>query len=85
MLCAHLRCMAVEFEVQTVASLINFRKGFALGKFAGVIFARANSTFESIEDLRRARVEAVSLSGLGAMQLQQAEPGSLLGCSGCRT
>ena len=29
-------CMAVEFEVQTVASLINFRKGFALGKFAGV-------------------------------------------------
>ena len=66
-------CMAVEFEVQTVASLINFRKGFALGKFAGVIFARADSDFRSLEDLRRARVEAVSLSGLGAMQLQQAE------------
>ena len=29
-------CMVVEFEVQTVASLVNFRKGFALGKFAGV-------------------------------------------------
>ena len=29
-------CMAVEFGVQTVASLINFRKGNALGKFAGV-------------------------------------------------
>lgn len=39
-----------------------------------VIFARADSDFRSLEDLRRARVEAVSLSGLGAMQLQQAEP-----------
>lgn len=29
-------CMAVEFEVQTVASLVNFRKGYALSKFAGV-------------------------------------------------
>ncbi|CAK9010580.1 unnamed protein product [Durusdinium trenchii] len=66
-------CMAVEFEVQTVASLVNFRKGYALSKFAGVIFARANSTFQTVEDLRRARVEAVSISGLGAMQLQQAE------------
>ena len=32
-------CMAVEFEVQTVASLVNFRKGFALGKFAGVAWS----------------------------------------------
>ena len=29
-------CMAVEFEVQTVASLVNYRKGYALSKFAGV-------------------------------------------------
>ena len=28
-------CMAVEFNLQTVASLINYRKGNALGKFAG--------------------------------------------------
>ena len=28
-------CMAVEFNLQTVASLINYRKGNALGRFAG--------------------------------------------------
>ncbi|CAJ1400413.1 unnamed protein product, partial [Effrenium voratum] len=66
-------CMAVEFGVQTVASLINFRKGNALGKFAGVIFTRWDSPFQTVEELRQARIEAVSLSGLGAMQLQQAE------------
>ncbi|CAE7033301.1 ttrS [Symbiodinium sp. CCMP2592] len=66
-------CMAVEFNLQTVASLINYRKGNALGQFAGVIFARQDSAFHTIDDLRNARVEAVSISGLGAMQLQQAE------------
>jgi len=66
-------CLAVEFELRTVASLVNFRKGHALGKFAGVMFSHANSSFNTLEDIRRARVEAVSISGLGAMQLQQAE------------
>ncbi|CAE7898380.1 ttrS, partial [Symbiodinium necroappetens] len=66
-------CMAVEFNLQTVASLINYRKGNALGKFAGVIFTRQDSPFQTFDDLRTANVEAVSISGLGAMQLQQAE------------
>lgn len=70
--------MAVEFEVNLVASLINFRRGFALDRFAGVIFARANSSFVDVADLSRAHIEAVSLSGLGAMQLQQAEACLLL-------
>ena len=35
-------CMAVEFEVQTVASLVNFCKGFALGKFAGVAWIKGS-------------------------------------------
>ena len=42
-----------------------------------VIFARADSEFRTVEDLRRAHVEAVSISGLGAMQLQQADSWSL--------
>eukprot|EP00930_Biecheleria_cincta_P091977 TRINITY_DN816_c0_g2_i2.p1 TRINITY_DN816_c0_g2~~TRINITY_DN816_c0_g2_i2.p1 ORF type:complete len:390 (-),score=69.30 TRINITY_DN816_c0_g2_i2:96-1265(-) len=67
-------CMMVEFRLATVASLLNFRKGNALNKFAGVIFARANATqFNSTEDLRNATIAAVSISGLGAMQLQQAD------------
>eukprot|EP00928_Gymnodinium_smaydae_P093895 TRINITY_DN7824_c0_g5_i1.p1 TRINITY_DN7824_c0_g5~~TRINITY_DN7824_c0_g5_i1.p1 ORF type:complete len:1284 (-),score=144.34 TRINITY_DN7824_c0_g5_i1:60-3911(-) len=66
-------CMMVEFDIVTVASLKNFRKGFALDRFAGVIFSRVDSNFSSLADLPRARVEAVSISGLGAMQLQQAE------------
>eukprot|EP00930_Biecheleria_cincta_P091975 TRINITY_DN816_c0_g1_i4.p1 TRINITY_DN816_c0_g1~~TRINITY_DN816_c0_g1_i4.p1 ORF type:complete len:1626 (-),score=295.71 TRINITY_DN816_c0_g1_i4:39-4916(-) len=67
-------CMMVEFELATVASLLNFRKGNALNKFAGVIFARANATqFSNTEDLRNATIAAVSISGLGAMQLQQAD------------
>ncbi|CAE7718406.1 SCUBE3 [Symbiodinium microadriaticum] len=65
--------MAVEFNLQMVASLINYRKGNALGKFAGVIFTRQDSPFQTFDDLRTANVEAVSISGLGAMQLQQAE------------
>jgi len=52
---------------------VNFRKGNALDQFAGVIFTRADSRFYTIEDMREARVEAVSISGLGAMQLQFAE------------
>lgn len=66
-------CLAVEFELRTLASLLNFRRGHALDRFAGVIFTRHDSAFHNIEDLRQARVEAVSISGLGAMQLQQAE------------
>jgi len=66
-------CMMVEFSIVTVASLYNFRAGNSLERFAGVIFSRKDSNFSTIEDLRRARVEAVSISGLGAMQLQQAE------------
>lgn len=67
-------CMMVEFQLSTVASLLNFRKGNALNKFAGVIFARANATqFNNTEDLRNATIAAVSISGLGAMQLQQAD------------
>ncbi|CAE8595841.1 unnamed protein product [Polarella glacialis] len=67
-------CMMVEFKLTTVASMMNFRKGNSLDKFAGVIFARANaSEFNNTQDLRNARVSAVSISGLGAMQLQQAE------------
>ena len=45
--------------------------------FFQVIFARADSEFRTVEDLRRAHVEAVSISGLGAMQLQQADSWSL--------
>jgi len=67
-------CMMVEFDLTTVASLMNFRKGNSLDKFAGVMFALANaSEFNNTQDLRNARVSAVSISGLGAMQLQQAE------------
>jgi ABC-type phosphate/phosphonate transport system substrate-binding protein len=66
-------CMMVQFSVRTVASMVNLRKGNALKKFAGVIFTNVNSSFNTVEDLRKARVEAVSISGLGAMQLQQAE------------
>eukprot|EP00928_Gymnodinium_smaydae_P040323 TRINITY_DN27359_c0_g1_i2.p1 TRINITY_DN27359_c0_g1~~TRINITY_DN27359_c0_g1_i2.p1 ORF type:complete len:1288 (+),score=118.64 TRINITY_DN27359_c0_g1_i2:78-3866(+) len=66
-------CLMVQYKLTTVASLINFRKGNSLGKFAGVIFTQANSSFRTIDDLRTARISAVSISGLGAMQLQQAE------------
>eukprot|EP00929_Paragymnodinium_shiwhaense_P039065 TRINITY_DN20552_c0_g1_i1.p1 TRINITY_DN20552_c0_g1~~TRINITY_DN20552_c0_g1_i1.p1 ORF type:complete len:1170 (-),score=194.16 TRINITY_DN20552_c0_g1_i1:552-4061(-) len=67
-------CMMVEFELTTVASLKNYRKGNSLSRFAGVIFARHNDTrFNSTQDLRDAVISAVSISGLGAMQLQQAD------------
>jgi len=66
-------CMTVEFNVETIASLRNFRKGNALDQFAGVVFSRVGSNFSTVESLRSAHVAAVSISGLGAMQLQQAE------------
>mmetsp|Transcript_57396 Transcript_57396/g.122054 ORF Transcript_57396/g.122054 Transcript_57396/m.122054 type:complete len:1291 (+) Transcript_57396:186-4058(+) len=66
-------CMMAEFAVVTIASMVNFRKGNALEKFAGVIFTRNDSDIVNISDLTRASVAAVSISGLGAMQLQQAE------------
>lgn len=47
-------CMMVEFSIITVASMINLRKGFALDRFAGVIFSRANSSFSTVESLRKA-------------------------------
>lgn len=66
-------CLMVEFSAAALASMINLRAGHALERFAGVIISRADSTFRTVHSLRNARVEAVSISGLGGMQLQQAE------------
>ena len=64
-------CVESEYGVAPIVSLRNFRKGFTLNQFGGTIFTRSNRTdINTIHDLRDKIVEAVSITGLGACQMQ---------------
>eukprot|EP00873_Tetraselmis_striata_P015852 jgi/Tetstr1/436116/TSEL_024963.t1 len=64
-------CLELEYEASALTTLINFRRGFQLDRFYGVIFTRADRTdIRTLADLQDKIVEAGSLSGLGAAQLQ---------------
>jgi hypothetical protein len=57
-----------------IRTLENFRNGHKLDRFHGTIFTRADRTdIQVLADLKGKIVEAVSISGLGACQLQWRE------------
>ena len=64
-------CVESEFGVAPIVSLRNFRLGHTLNQFGGTIFTRAErGDINSIYDLKDKIVEAVSITGLGACQMQ---------------
>ena len=64
-------CLDSEFRVSAILTLRNFRQGNELTQFGGIVFTRSNNTdITRLEDLRGKIVEAVSISGLGAAQMQ---------------
>ncbi|CBJ26732.1 diguanylate cyclase/phosphodiesterase with PAS/PAC sensor(s) [Ectocarpus siliculosus] len=64
-------CMESEFGVSAILSLRNFRQGNELNLFGGVVITAANrSDITEVAHLQDKVVEGVSVSGLGAFQLQ---------------
>ncbi|GAB5364379.1 hypothetical protein AAMO2058_000965100 [Amorphochlora amoebiformis] len=64
-------CLESEFDVSAIVTLRNFRQGNELTRFGGIIFTRSdNDEINAIADLEGKIVEAVSISGLGAAQMQ---------------
>lgn len=64
-------CLEAEFGLTAIATQTNKRQGQVLSKFGGVFIALANRTdLNGLGDIRGKILEAVSISGLGAAQLQ---------------
>eukprot|EP00873_Tetraselmis_striata_P018919 jgi/Tetstr1/439183/TSEL_027628.t1 len=67
-------CMELEHQATAIATLVNFRRGFQLDRYHGVIFTRADrADINTLEDAQDKIVEAASISSLGAAQLQWQE------------
>jgi len=54
-----------KHDVRAVASLINSRRGNALSTFGGVIFVRADSPIQSLEDIKGKKFMCVKRSSFG--------------------
>ncbi|KAK3287743.1 hypothetical protein CYMTET_4760, partial [Cymbomonas tetramitiformis] len=63
-------CVEREYGATPIASMLNLRQGQELDRFYGTFFVRNNSAIYNLEDIKDNIVEAVSISGLGACQLQ---------------
>eukprot|EP00873_Tetraselmis_striata_P034143 jgi/Tetstr1/454407/TSEL_041308.t1 len=64
-------CLELQYQVTPLATLLNYRNGFKLDKFYGTIFTRSDrDDINTLDDLKGKIVEAVSVTGLGACQLQ---------------
>ena len=67
-------CLEAEFGVRAIASQNNLRMGRELYAFGGGIIARRDRTdITRLADIKDKVVEAVSISGLGACQMQWRE------------
>eukprot|EP00238_Polyblepharides_amylifera_P001073 CAMPEP_0196572604 /NCGR_PEP_ID=MMETSP1081-20130531/2618_1 /TAXON_ID=36882 /ORGANISM="Pyramimonas amylifera, Strain CCMP720" /LENGTH=1072 /DNA_ID=CAMNT_0041889967 /DNA_START=195 /DNA_END=3410 /DNA_ORIENTATION=- len=66
-------CVEREHQASLVASLLNLRKGFELDRYYGAFITRYESNIYNISEIKDNIVEAVSISGLGACQLQWEE------------
>ena len=67
-------CIESEFGANSLVSQISLRKvkgkSYDLTQFGGVIFSRADSDVQTIEDIRDKSVACASISGLGSGQMQ---------------
>ncbi|CAM9296317.1 unnamed protein product, partial [Hapterophycus canaliculatus] len=64
-------CMEIEFGANTLLSLRNLRQGVELNSYGGAVITSVNRTdITEIEHLKDKVVEGISVSGLGAFQLQ---------------
>jgi len=62
--------LEVANSVSRFATLINLRQGFPLTTFGGVILTLNNRNISTFEDIQKASIHAVSLTGLGAYRMQ---------------
>jgi two-component system sensor histidine kinase TtrS len=63
--------MQAQFGGSPVVSLINERQGNAVRQFGGVLFTKADSAIETVEDVRGKRFMCVKKSSFGGYQMAQ--------------